>query len=256
MAFVPPVPAGVGAGAWAGTHPPWAAGVPSQPLTVGWRQRAVTSPSLRVLLPPLVRMASAAAGGAPPPAPTATAAADALTTHFITACIPGPTPYAVAVESFVGAAAAAYAANLSMGDLDAALTACTVGGRRLVDADAELRSVWLSLAYKTLRAVGVQGGGGVPLAAPDRFDAFVADLVAAVRGGYDTRRIRLAQSVGTGGGGGGASPDGEAGGGSEARSPTEAAILAQSTRLVTTTLEVAGVLKKGEEPRAGGEGGE
>lgn len=203
-------------------------------------------------------MAAAAAGGSPA-LPTAATAADALTTHFITACIPGPTPYAVAVESFVRAAAAAYAADLSMGDLDAALAACTIGGRRLVDADAELRSVWLSLAYKTLRAVGIKGGGGeVTLAVPDRFDAFVADLVAAVRGGYDTRRIRLAQSVGTGGGdgsGGGTTPDAQVGGGSEARSPTEAAILAQSTRLVTTTLEVAGVLKKGEESMGGGGGG-
>ncbi|GAB0489343.1 hypothetical protein MMPV_000561 [Pyropia vietnamensis] len=92
------------------------------------------------------------------------------------------------------------------------------------------------------------------LCPPDRFDAFVADIVAAVRGGYDTRRIKLAQSVGTGGRGGAGTPGGEVGNGSEARNPTEAAILAQSTRLVTTTLEVAGVLKKGEEPRGMGGG--
>lgn len=85
-----------------------------------------------------------------------------------------------------------------------------------------MRAVWLALVYKTLRNINFPGGSTTSDMPPDRLDAFVKDVVVAVRRGYDMKRIQLEQlSVG------------------EPRTDLESAVLGQSTRLVVTTISAA-----------------
>lgn len=97
--------------------------------------------------------------------------------------------------------------------------------------EVELRTVWLTLVYKTLRALGHSGGGEEAGAAGeegqwkrDGMDGFVSSIVGAVRAGYDMKRIQLEQRLAQEG---------------NTRNPLESAVLGQSTRLVVTTVAVA-----------------
>lgn len=97
--------------------------------------------------------------------------------------------------------------------------------------EVELRTVWLTLVYKTLRALGYSGGGEELKIAEreqrwqgDGMGGFVSNIVSAVRAGYDMKQIQLEQQLAQGG---------------EARSALESAVLGQSTRLVVTTIAVA-----------------
>lgn len=158
----------------------------------------------------------------PPAQPTL---AQRLAAAFIDACQPGTKPYTAALRDFCDNALAAYRAGYTLQALQFELSASqSVGARALRADEAELRSVWLALVYKTLRKIGYPGGGSD--AAYDKIDAFVGNIVAAVRAGYDMKRIQLEQSL-------------MLGGGDRPRTELESAVLGQSTRLVITTISAA-----------------
>lgn len=168
-----------------------------------------------------------------------------LANAFIDACQPGRRSYTAALHDFCSTALDAYRRGYSLTALDLELaatsTASAVDGRPLLRDEVELRSVWLSLVFKTLRHIGFptlsssssatedndameankSRSGFLP---PDRMDVFVGNIVRAVRDGYDMNRIRLEQSM--------FNDD-------RPRTELESAILGQSTRLVITTITAA-----------------
>lgn len=146
--------------------------------------------------------------------------ASQIAASFVAACAPTGVPYATAVRNFVKHALEAYTRGYSLAALRLELR--EPSPRPLASDEAELRDVWLSLVYKTLRAVRFPGAGARDGAPPDHFDAFVRSIVAAKQGGSDLTRIQLEHAV-----------DGDP------RSPLESAILRQSTRLVVATIDVA-----------------
>lgn len=91
----------------------------------------------------------------------------------------------------------------------------------LASEEVELRTVWVTLVFKTLRA-----RAGESVALKDRFDVFVENIAEAKRKGYDQKRIQLEQSLQT---------EGQEGAG---RTELENAILQQSVRIVLATLEL------------------
>lgn len=141
---------------------------------------------------------------------------------FVNACTPTGIPYAEAVQQFVRYALEAYKTGYSLSALRLELRGNVDTARALASDEAELRDVWLSLVYKTLRAVRYPGGAGRELMAPDNFDAFVKSVVAARRDGLNLNRIQKVQESGDGKG----------------LSELEQAILRQSTRLVVATIDV------------------
>lgn len=177
-------------------------------------------PSLHPAARPRPRMTAATPGG-----DSAGPVAGRIARAFVTACAPGQTPYAEAVRDFCRTGLEAYVAGYSLPALRVAL-ASTAPERALASDEAELRDVWLSLVYKTLRAVGVPSAErSDALTVPDKFDEFVRGIIDAVRQGYDLKRIQLEQALRDTGG--------------EQRTTLESAILNQSTRLVIATLELA-----------------
>lgn len=137
------------------------------------------------------------------------------------------------MRDFCGAALTAYRAGYTLQALNIELGAAgaALGLAALKHDEVELRTVWLTLVYKTLRALGHQGGGerleasgGDRQWERDGMDGFVTSIVGAVREGYDMKRIQLEQRLAQEG---------------NARSALESAVLGQSTRLVVTTVAVA-----------------
>lgn len=109
-----------------------------------------------------------------------------------------------------------------------------VFGRALASDEIELRSVWLTLVFKTLRylrfpttSISQNGSTAADAFDRDRLDDFVMNITEAARKGYDLKRIQLEQNLT-------ASQSSE-----KPRTPVENAILNQSTRLVLTTIQVA-----------------
>lgn len=171
----------------------------------------------------------ASSSSAPQPTPSLP---QRLSQAFIEACTPNPRPYSESLREFCKHALEAYTSGYTLSALNLELSSTSGSVQSLQKDEAELRSVWLTLVYKTLRALNISGGGeydGV-LKAPDGMDSFVKSIVSAVRAGYDMKRIQLEQSVG----------------GGEGRSDMESAILGQSTRLVVTTIQAAENLKSDE----------
>lgn len=155
--------------------------------------------------------------------------ASRIARSFVDACVPGGKPYAEALADFCRNALDAYRNGYSLQALQFELSASNNSyTRKLRSDEVELRDVWLSLVYKTLRqvrfpvertAVGVTD-------TYDKFDEFVQNIISAVRAGYDMKRIQLEQSLRQ------SSSD-------RPRTTLESAILNQSTRLVITTLSAA-----------------
>jgi hypothetical protein len=124
---------------------------------------------------------------------------------------------------------------------------------RSLEADeVELRTIWLTLVFKVLRYVNFPRDRLPPEAptesssrsraiteefrVPDQFDRFVQSIVDAARSGYDLARIRLEQQLQIRSM---TSLQGNTvGAATNQRSPLEAAILNQSTRLVLLTVEI------------------
>lgn len=155
---------------------------------------------------------------------------------FVEACIPqSGKPYVESLKNFVQAAVQAYRSGYSLQALQMEMASMSDGGRNfsflprpLREDEVELRSMWVSLVYKTARAAGEPSGDSTPSGSSlsfDAFDGFVKKIVAAVRAGSNFEKIKLEQALaGTGSDG-------------PSRTPEEAAILLQSTRLVVLTME-------------------
>lgn len=158
---------------------------------------------------------------------------------FIAACMPSNKPYADQLSDFSREVLQAYkrgfsltALQLEMGGADTT----AVLGRPLQSDEVELRSVWLALAYKTMRYLGLGPGDqmGEPSATGesssafdrDRLDDFVQGICIAAEKGYDQKRIQLEQSL---------NPSSS----SSSNTALENAILQQSIRIVLTTIAVA-----------------
>lgn len=171
-------------------------------------------------------LGGAGTAGFPPSTPGDAAAALAreIASAFVVACTRTDVPYAKAIREFVSLSLDAYARGISLSALRSSLQREAL----LASDEVELRDVWISLVYKTLRAVRFPvtlpddtGNFDMP-PPPDQFDAFVRSIVAAKKEGSDLKRIQLELSVS-----------------STRSSPLESAILSQSTRLVVATLDVA-----------------
>lgn len=171
---------------------------------------------------------------------------------FVEACRPGETPYAIALRNFCLTALEAYRSGYSLQALQFELSASGETGlsgqgqptRSLQSDEVELRSVWLTLVYKTLRqlAFPVRRDDAAASEMPrtvfsdsyDKLDEFVGNIITAVKAGYDMKRIQLEQSLSQ------ANAD-------RPRTSIESAILGQSTRLVVTTISAASdALKEGQ----------
>ncbi|KAK4529475.1 hypothetical protein CCYA_CCYA01G0332 [Cyanidiococcus yangmingshanensis] len=185
---------------------------------------------------------------------------------FLSACLPNSgVPYVAALRSFIAATVRAYRLGYSLDALEIELRRVSAESVRLgnpnisgesprpLEADeVELRTIWLTLVFKVLRYVNFPRDCMPPEAptevsnrsraiseefrVPDQFDRFVQSIVDAARAGYDLARIRLEQqlqirsmpnSLGS-----------AVGASTNQRSPLEAAILNQSTRLVLLTVEI------------------
>lgn len=159
--------------------------------------------------------------GLPPPS-SADDIPSRIATAFVEACSPGSKPYATALKDFCRVSLDAYRSGFSLQALQLELSTHSSCLQR---DELELRSVWLTLVYKTLRQIGFPARQILP-DAPDKLDDFVKNIVAAVRAGYDIKRIQLEQSLSQG-------PN------DKPRSVLESAVLGQSTRLVVTTISTA-----------------
>lgn len=158
--------------------------------------------------------------------------ASRLAQAFVAACTPSDVPYTTQLATFCREALSAYTNGYSLTAIQLELSgAKTSVGRALASDEVELRSVWLSLVYKTLRQIGfpISGQASTPSDGfdRDRIDDFVTNIVSAARRGYDMKRIQLEQAMT-------ASERNDS-----SRTPLENAILNQSTRIVLTTLQVA-----------------
>jgi len=153
---------------------------------------------------------------------------------FVDACVPGPRSYEECLKDFIRAVLAAYRKGFSLTALQFELQAeRDAGTHRLAQDELELRTLWTSLIFKTLRKMNVrrdQAGGEELVAVPDAFDSFVAGIISAVKSGYDLARIQLEQSVANNSNTDNASDQG--------RRNFEAAVLRQSTRIVYNTVAV------------------
>ena len=156
---------------------------------------------------------------------------------FVEACLPGTKPYVEALGEFVRSALEAYRGGYNLTALQFELQARKDHySRNLKQEEVELRSVWLTLVYKTLREVKFpsgqaltgSGGSGHGHDSHDRLDDFVKNIVDAVKEGYDMKRIQLEQSL--------IEHD------QKPKSPLELAILNQSLRLVLLTLSIANAM--------------
>jgi hypothetical protein len=163
---------------------------------------------------------------------------------FVDACTPSAKSYADQLAAFCAEALTAYRSGYSLVAVQLEMTGEAGGGgslgRGLASDEAELRSVWLTLVYKTLRQIrfpidGVIAGVSAPPEGTerDRLDEFVKNIVAAARTGYDMKRIQLEQALTS------TAPSEGGTGTPPARTPLENAILNQSVRIVLTTLQVA-----------------
>lgn len=161
-----------------------------------------------------------------------------IATAFIAACMPGGKPYAEQMADFSRAVLSAYRSGFSLNALQLEMGGAdttSMLGRSLQSDEVELRSVWLALAYKTMRYLRVPSSGLMDGAGAtgestgafdrDRLDDFVQGICIASEKGYDQKRIQLEQSLN--------SSD------SSPSSPLENAILQQSVRIVLTTIAVA-----------------
>mmetsp|Transcript_11401 Transcript_11401/g.23076 ORF Transcript_11401/g.23076 Transcript_11401/m.23076 type:complete len:231 (-) Transcript_11401:1325-2017(-) len=192
-------------------------------------------PFIAVQVRPWVMMASAEPDGQEHSLPAR------LARSFIEACLPSERPYVEALQNFIATAIQAFRAGYSVQTLQMEIAAetgsdrATMLPRPLRDDEVELRSMWLSLVFKTLRAASgttdePSGGpsSSSSAAAPasfDPFDAFVANVIRAFRAGSNFERMKLEQSLSVGAQG------------TPQRTAEEAAILLQSTRIVVLTLE-------------------
>lgn len=173
--------------------------------------------------------------GAPSPS-----LAHRLASAFIDACSPGRKPYATALREFCDTALAAYREGYSLQALQMELATSGASAqalRALQSDEVELRAVWLSLVYKTLRVLGYPAKRSVEAEGKDGMDEFVGNIVNAVRMGYDIKRIQLEQSL--------SQRD-------KPRTTLESAILGQSTRLVVTTISAANEDMQGRQGESGG----
>jgi hypothetical protein len=159
--------------------------------------------------------------------------ADRIACAFVDACTPSEAPYSAQVARFCREALNAYRTGYSLVALQLEMSGASTGiGRALASDEVELRSVWLSLVYKTLRQIRFPSASSEQSAEPGRFDRdrlddFVNNIVTAVRKGYDMKRIQLEQALTV--------SDGK----ERPRTPLESAILNQSTRIIIITLRVA-----------------
>lgn len=147
------------------------------------------------------------------------------------ACVPGTKPYVEALGEFVRSALEAYSHGYNLTALQFELQASKdEESLNLKQDEVELRAVWLTLVYKTLREIAFPVKSRIPSreVSYDRLDDFVKNIVSAVRQGYDMKRIQLEQAL--------------VGHNDQPRSPIESAILNQSLRLVLLTLSVANAL--------------
>lgn len=173
-----------------------------------------------------------------PPAPPSLA--QRLASAFIDACSPGRKPYAIALREFCDTALAAYREGYSLQALQMELStsgASAQAMRALQHDEVELRSVWLSLVYKTLRVLRYPAKRRVETE-EDGMDEFVGNIVNAVKMGYDMKRIQLEQSLSQK---------------EKPRTTLESAILGQSTRLVVTTISAATEDLEGRQGKSNGE---
>jgi hypothetical protein len=189
----------------------------------------------RVAFPPPTRRRRATPtrcvprAAADPPASPSTA--ERIAAAFIAACMPSDTPYAEQLSAFCREVSRAHAAGFSLDALllelgtAAAGRSATALARALQPDEVELRSVWVTLCYKTLRARGGVGSGGGGI--PDQWDAFVRNVAAAKAQGYDQKRIMLEQTMAS-------AP------GVPQRTPMESAVLQQAVRIVLSTLALDG----------------
>lgn len=149
--------------------------------------------------------------------------------------MPSSKSYAEQLRAFCEEALDAYCRGYSLVALQLEMSGSPsrVYGRALASDEVELRSVWLSLVFKTLRytcfpTTTSQDSNNFPQSLErDRLDEFVLNIVEATRKGYDMKRIQLEQAL----------TASETSG--KPRTPVENAILNQSVRLVLTTLQVA-----------------
>lgn len=164
------------------------------------------------------------------------ACAARIAAAFIKACMPSNGSYVEHLKSFCEEGIAAYYRGYSLMALQLEMSGnpSRVFGRALASDEIELRSVWLTLVFKTLRylrfpttSISQNGSTAADAFDRDRLDDFVMNITEAARKGYDLKRIQLEQNLT-------ASQSSE-----KPRTPVENAILNQSTRLVLTTIQVA-----------------
>eukprot|EP00871_Galdieria_phlegrea_P000132 jgi/Galph1/1119/GphlegSOOS_G5876.1 len=149
---------------------------------------------------------------------------------FVIACIPGKKPYVVALSDFISSTAACYKSGIALNIVKASLMNMKeTGFRRLKPEEHDLLHTWLTLVYKTLRALHFPTKFEGDLCQPEPvYDQFVTSVVSAIRNGYSLEKIRLEQVVSI--------PD------TKPRTDFEAALLSQSTRIVAQTVEQASKL--------------
>lgn len=184
------------------------------------------------------RVVMTAAGGG---AGEAASVAQRIAENFVQACQPGNKPYVDALQDFCTSVMDAYRSGYSLQALQFELSANRggSGGRMLQNDEVELRSVWLTLCFKTLRQIGFPVDADAAARSSvtyDKMDEFVQNIVAAVKAGYDMKRIQLEQALGQGAS-------------EKPRTSLESAILGQSTRLVITTIAAASDAMGGSSPQ-------
>eukprot|EP00188_Purpureofilum_apyrenoidigerum_P004320 Plantae.Rhodophyta-Purpureofilum_apyrenoidigerum.ctg48026.p1 GENE.Plantae.Rhodophyta-Purpureofilum_apyrenoidigerum.ctg48026~~Plantae.Rhodophyta-Purpureofilum_apyrenoidigerum.ctg48026.p1 ORF type:complete len:203 (+),score=40.32 Plantae.Rhodophyta-Purpureofilum_apyrenoidigerum.ctg48026:51-611(+) len=141
-----------------------------------------------------------------------------VTAGFVQVCA-GPKPYQEAIAEFVGAVVEAYQKGYSMTALQMEMQ--MEKARELQADEVELRTIYVTLVYKTLLILGVKQKPGTSKveSLPGPFDSFIQQIVEATRRGYSLERIRLQLNLNN----------------EENRNSTESAILQQGSRLVFET---------------------
>mmetsp|Transcript_7354 Transcript_7354/g.22416 ORF Transcript_7354/g.22416 Transcript_7354/m.22416 type:complete len:185 (+) Transcript_7354:31-585(+) len=141
-----------------------------------------------------------------------------VTAGFVQVCA-GPKPYPEAIAEFVGAVVKAYKQGYSMTALQMEMQMDK--SRELQADEVELRTIYVTLVYKTLIVLGVRQDPGTPKveSQPGPFDSFIQQIVEATKRGYDLNRIRLQLNLSSTGN----------------RDPVESAILQQGSRLAFET---------------------
>jgi hypothetical protein len=188
-----------------------------------------------------LRMSSPSSSPSPPADGSNSTVAQRIATAFIAACSPSSTPYAEQLANFCNEAISAYRSGHSLVSVQLEMSSVSSGGslgRSLASDEVELRSVWLSLVYKTLRQLRFPIDHGAESSPSDgfdrdRLDEFVKNIVSAARSGYDMKRIKLEQALTS------STSPGDGGKNTSPRTPLEDAILNQSTRIVLTCYQLA-----------------